>query len=55
MIIDSRKYSGPCACGRTHQMETKLVVVEEGVLERFDSYLEEYGLTGKQIAERILG
>ena len=30
MIIDSRRYSGACPCGREHVMETRLAVVEAG-------------------------
>ena len=43
MIIDSRRYSGACPCGREHVMETRLAVVEAGCLGRLDRYLEEAG------------
>lgn len=46
MIIDSLKYSGDCACGRTHKMETVFSVVEGGCLKNIYAYLQQYGLTG---------
>ncbi len=46
MIVDSKIYSGACACGRDHQMETKIAVVEAGCLAKLEAWLEEYGLTG---------
>ncbi len=46
MIIDSRIYSGKCACGREHPMDTKLSVVEAGCLNRLDDYIAESGLSG---------
>ena len=39
MIIDSRKYSGPCACGRSHEMATRLAVIEAGCMGELDRYL----------------
>lgn len=50
MVIDSKKYNGPCACGRSHEMDTQLAVVEAGCLTEFDRYLGEMGLTGKRAA-----
>ena len=50
MIIDSSVYSGKCSCGRDHTMETKLAVVESGVLRRFDQYMQQYGLSGFRTA-----
>lgn len=50
MIIDSKKYSGACSCGRSHEMATRLAVVEAGCLREFDRYLDEAGLTGKRAA-----
>lgn len=50
MILDSRKLNGPCACGRSHVMNTRAAVIEEGCLEKFETYLEEYGITGKRAA-----
>lgn len=50
MIIDSRRYSGACPCGREHVMETRLAVVEAGCLGQLDRYLEEAGLTGRRAA-----
>ena len=50
MIIDSLKYSGACACGRTHKMETVFSVVEGGCLKNIHTYLQQYGLTGSTAA-----
>ena len=36
MILDCAKYSGRCACGMAHPMETRLVVAEYGALRSFD-------------------
>ena len=38
MILDCAKYSGRCACGMAHPMETRLVVAEYGALRSFDRY-----------------
>lgn len=46
MIIDSTIYGGPCSCGRTHQLETQIAVVEAGCLSKFETYLAEYGIEG---------
>lgn len=47
MILDSKKYNGPCSCGRDHGMETKLVVIEAGCLKDFSMYMEKVQLSGK--------
>ena len=46
MILDCSRFVGPCVCGRSHQLETKIVVVEHGALRRFEEYMEEVGLAG---------
>ena len=46
MRIDAARYGGRCRCGREHQMATRLCVIEPGALERFDSYLEQAGVSG---------
>lgn len=46
LSIDSRQYSGPCSCGRTHEMETLAAIVEAGCLEKFEDYLARYGIAG---------
>ena len=46
MILDTSKYLGPCACGRDHELRTKLVVCEHGALKSFDKYMEDAGLKG---------
>jgi len=50
MIIDSKKYNGPCDCGKSHEMVTKAVVIEPGCLKELDKYLMEYGISGKRCA-----
>ncbi len=46
MILDTAKYTGRCACGRTHELRTKLVVCEYGALASFDKYMDDCGLGG---------
>ena len=46
MILNTAQYLGPCACGRDHELRTKLVVCEYGALEKFDKYMEDAGLSG---------
>ena len=46
MIIDSKQYNGPCSCGKTHQMATRLVVIESGCLGELDRWLDKCGLSG---------
>ena len=46
MILDCKKYLGPCACGRDHELRTKLVVCEYGALKNFDKYMADCGLSG---------
>ena len=46
MILDCKKYLGECACGRDHELRTKLVVCEYGALKNFDKYMDDCGLTG---------
>ena len=46
MILDTSKYLGPCACGRDHELRTKLVVCEYGALANFDKYMADCGLSG---------
>ena len=50
MIMDCKKYVGKCACGREHELETELVVVEQGAIANFEKYMEEVGLAGKKRA-----
>lgn len=50
MIIDSKKHSGPCQCGRNHEMATRLVVIESGCMERFDAFMAQTGISGKRAA-----
>lgn len=50
MIIDSRRYNGSCACGRTHEMETEFCVIESDCLKSIETYLKQYGLQGYCVA-----
>ncbi len=50
MIMDCGKYTGKCACGREHSLETKMVVVESGALADFEKYMADVGLAGKKRA-----
>ena len=50
MIMDCEKYVGKCVCGRTHELETKKVVVEYGAVKNFEQYMEDVGLAGKKRA-----
>ena len=50
MIMDCKKYVGKCVCGREHELETELVVVEQGAIANFEKYMEEVGLAGKKRA-----
>ncbi|MBQ9249122.1 MAG: iron-containing alcohol dehydrogenase [Oscillospiraceae bacterium] len=46
MILDCSPYAGACACGKDHQLETRLVVVEYNAIANFEKYMEEAGLAG---------
>ena len=46
MIMDCTKYIGPCSCGRDHQLETKMVVVDYDALSHFEEYMQAVGLGG---------
>ena len=50
MIIDSKKYSGGCACGKSHQMTTEACFIEAGCLFKADEYIKSYGLGGFCVA-----
>ena len=50
MLVETGKFAGPCACGREHQMTTRLAVIEPGCLERLDEIMERYGVSGKRCA-----
>lgn len=50
MIIDSKQYNGPCACGKAHKMETEFCLIENGCLKKIDQYIEAYGLKGYSAA-----
>ena len=46
MIMDCSPYVGKCSCGKTHEMETRLIVVEENAIANFEKYMEQAGLAG---------
>jgi len=46
MIMDCSPYVGQCKCGKTHEMETRLVVVEYDAIANFEKYMEDAGLAG---------
>ena len=50
MIIDSKQYNGPCACGRTHKMETEFCIIESGCLKNVKAYMQKYDLNGFCVA-----
>ena len=50
MIMDCAKYAGLCGCGRDHELETKMVVVEYGAVNNFEKYMADVGLAGKKRA-----
>ena len=54
MILDCKKYLGPCECGRDHELRTKLVVCEYGALKNFDKYMAECNKgTGMQLPRAL--
>ena len=50
MRIDAEQYSGACACGSEHQMETRFCVIEEDALSGLEDFLAEASLTGRRCA-----
>lgn len=50
MIIDSKKFAGPCSCGKNHYIFTKKAVIEAGCLARLDDHFSEAGLGGFRTA-----
>ncbi|MBO5653039.1 MAG: sn-glycerol-1-phosphate dehydrogenase [Clostridia bacterium] len=50
MTINSLQYNGLCSCGREHQMQTELCIVESGCLKKIDAILAENGLSGYTVA-----
>ena len=50
MIINSMQYSGPCSCGRNHEIETQVAIVEAGCLGKANAYFEEYNIKGTRVA-----
>lgn len=46
MIMDCSGYVGKCKCGKVHEMETKMVVVEYNALANFEKYMADAGLAG---------
>ena len=50
MRIDAEQYSGACACGSEHRMETRFCVIGTGVLSGLEDFLAEAALTGRRCA-----
>ncbi len=50
MLFDYTQYSRPCACGRTHPVETRFAVVQPGVLREAAAYCQKEGLSGLSVA-----
>ncbi len=50
MIVDSKKYSGKCVCGKEHSLDTKFCVIEQGCMKRLNEYLTEFGFTENVVA-----
>ena len=50
MRIDAEQYSGVCACGSEHRMETRFCVIGTGVLSGLEDFLAEASLTGRRCA-----
>lgn len=50
MIIDSKKYTGLCSCGRTHKLETQLCVIESGCLKNIEAYMKQNDMYGYSVA-----
>ena len=50
MYLDTGIYSGPCACGKSHAIVTKMAVIEPGCLKKLESYRAEWHITGKLCA-----
>ena len=50
MIIDAKAYKGTCSCGKSHEMQTKLCIIEEDALKDLEKYVEQMGIAGKGVA-----
>lgn len=50
MILHHSDFTGPCPCGRHHEMLTQLAVVESGCLGRAEEYMASCGLIGYRTA-----
>lgn len=48
MRIDSRYFTTPCSCGKTHHLQTQLCVIESGALSRLDQAMAELHLSGRR-------
>ena len=45
MIFDLSHYAGHCACGETHRLSTRAVLLEAGATQKLSGLLDELGLT----------
>ncbi len=48
MDIDLSRFSAPCACGRTHTITAKTVLIESGAILKLPEVVKECGLEGKK-------
>ena len=50
MQIDAKQYGGACPCGARHEMATRLCLIEEGAMDRFEDCMAQVGAAGKRCA-----
>lgn len=50
MIIDSKKYSGICSCGKSHNMITESCIIEAGCLSKISDFIKSANLNGYSVA-----
>ena len=50
MFVDFSQFSGPCSCGKTHDMVTRAAVIDAGCLFDFEKYMAQFGVSGKRCA-----
>ncbi len=49
MIIDFKKYGGPCACGKNHAIQTETAIIQSGCLKNFELYKARFFNDAKHI------
>lgn len=48
MNVDLTRFRQPCACGHTHEITAKTVVIESGAIQKLPQVVRECGLEGKK-------